>query len=436
MGTCSTTDAGKTPEVRIAVYYNLYFGGAQRALSNHLNGLLQIGHDVVSFGPPQYDRDEVAALGITHQTTSQKIDVVPEGNSYLSRAIGQIKRERELVAKAWNAGKSAAEAIAKGEFDVVIASSSLFLAPPSVAIELRKLGSKIPSLLYLQEPTRLVFEAGSDGQRWISPRLANGLRSLPSRIRAAVDYGSQRNWGALETESIRAYDRVLVNSYFSRESVLKAYGVDAKVCYLGVNANLFQPLSRCGNNALEPYVVSIGSLAPAKNTRLVIEALAQLERQFGLRLGLRWVANFAYEDYAQEMISLAKELGVVFQIDHLPSDEELANILSRCEAVVYAPQLEPFGFVPIEANLREIPVVAVAEGGCRETVIDGITGLLAENTPESLSEKLHQLLTNPELRERLVAKGREIAMTKWSLEEANARFQAHVHDLVQPATVR
>ncbi len=422
--------------MKIAVYYHLPFGGAQRALANYVSGLLKAGHEVVSFGPPQFDRDEVAALGVEHRTTSPEIDVVPEGSSYLSRAIGQIRRERDLVGKAWDAGKTAAQQIAQEGFDLVIASSSLFLAPPSVALELRRLGSDIPTLLYLQEPTRLVFESGSDGQRWIAPRFAKGPRSIPSRIRASIDFGSQRNWGALETESIRAYDRVLVNSYFSRESVLKAYGVDAQVCYLGVNADRFQPRGTREENATVPYVVSIGSLAPAKNTHLVLQALANLRTRFGLSLGIRWVANFAYDDYAHQMHDLASRLGVDFKVDHLPSDDELAGILSGCEAVVYAPQLEPFGFVPIEANLREIPVVAVAEGGCRETVIDGVTGLLAENTPESLSERLHQMLTDSDLRERLVAEGREVALTKWSLEEADARFQAHVLQLTQPATVR
>ncbi len=422
--------------MRVAVYYNLYFGGALRALSNQVAGLIRAGHEVVSFGPPRFERDELADLGVPHEITSPKIEVVQEGSSYLSRVLGQIRRERDLVDKAWKAGAVAAEKISNGGFDVVIASSSLFLAPPSVAFELKKLGANIPALLYLQEPTRLVFEAGPDGQRWISPRLRKGPRSFPARMRSAIDFGSQRNWGALETESIRAYDRVLVNSFFSRESVLKAYGVDAKVCYLGVDSNRFQPRKAGSQPQSDPYVVSIGSLAPAKNTRLVIEALAHLESRHRMRLGLRWVANFVYDDYGREMTALAKELGVEFQVDHLPSDGALTEILSDCEAVLYAPQLEPFGFVPIEANLREIPVVAVAEGGCRETVIDGVTGLLAENSPESLAERLHLLLTDSELRYRMVAKGREIALSKWSLKEADERFQSHLNDLVHPTTVR
>ncbi len=40
------------------------------------------------------------------------------------------------------------------------------------------------------------------------------------------------------------------------------------------------------------------------------------------------------------------------------------------------PILEPFGLAPLEANACELPVVAVAEVGIHEIVIDGVTGLL------------------------------------------------------------
>lgn len=422
--------------MKIAVYYHLPFGGAQRALANYAAGLLKAGHEIVSFGPKQFKKDEIAELGIPHEMTADEVVPIPEGSSYLSRALAQIRRERDLVNQAWHAGSVAAAKISSGGFDLVIASSSIYLAPPSIAFELKKLNSKVPTLLYLQEPTRLVFEAGSEGQRWISPRFAKGLRSLPSRIRSSLDFSSQRSWGARETQSIRAYDRVLVNSFFSRESVLKAYGLDARVCYLGVDEARFQPRVRSNCAEAEPYVVSIGSLAPPKNTHLVIEALAALHAKYNLRIKLRWVANFAYDDYAIQMNELAQRLNVGFEVANMPSDEALDEILSGCQAVVYAPQLEPFGFVPIEANLREVPVIAVAEGGCRETVIDGVTGLLAENSPESLADKLYLLLTDSELSNKIVAKGREIALTKWSLKEADKRFVSHVNDLVQPTTVR
>jgi glycosyltransferase involved in cell wall biosynthesis len=39
---------------------------------------------------------------------------------------------------------------------------------------------------------------------------------------------------------------------------------------------------------------------------------------------------------------------------------------------------EPFGMAPVEAMASGKPVVAVKEGGCLETVVDGVTGLLVK----------------------------------------------------------
>ena len=40
-----------------------------------------------------------------------------------------------------------------------------------------------------------------------------------------------------------AYNVILTNSFFSRESILRAYGLDARVCYLGIDTDLFRPLN-------------------------------------------------------------------------------------------------------------------------------------------------------------------------------------------------
>ena len=39
---------------------------------------------------------------------------------------------------------------------------------------------------------------------------------------------------------VRAYDLVLTNSYFSRENMLRSYGIDATVCYLGVDTDRYR----------------------------------------------------------------------------------------------------------------------------------------------------------------------------------------------------
>jgi glycosyltransferase involved in cell wall biosynthesis len=72
------------------------------------------------------------------------------------------------------------------------------------------------------------------------------------------------------------------------------------------------------------------------------------------------------------------------------SDEEVAELLSHCQAVVF-PGEEDFGMVPIEANASGRPVIALAAGGALETVLDSVTGVLyQESSIASLTEAIER----------------------------------------------
>jgi glycosyltransferase involved in cell wall biosynthesis len=73
------------------------------------------------------------------------------------------------------------------------------------------------------------------------------------------------------------------------------------------------------------------------------------------------------------------------------SDEEL-RALYRTAKVVLLPGEEDFGIVPVEAQACGRPVVALGRGGARETVIDGLTGLLVgEASPAAFADALERL---------------------------------------------
>jgi len=60
--------------------------------------------------------------------------------------------------------------------------------------------------------------------------------------------------------------------------------------------------------------------------------------------------------------------------------------------VVYTPQHEHFGIVPLEAMAAGRPVVACNNGGPVESVGDGSTGLLCEPTPAAFAAAYERLL--------------------------------------------
>src|SRR5262249_22394875 len=127
--------------------------------------------------------------------------------------------------------------------------------------------------------------------------------------------------------------------------------------------------------------------------------------------------------YAAAVQGLAKDLGVDFQPRLRVSDAELLDLLNRATALVYAPRLEPFGYAPLEANACGLPVVALAEGGVRETVVDGVNGLLVEPEPAAMARAVERLRDDPEYARELGRRGRQIAEERWSLGGAIDRLE-------------
>jgi glycosyltransferase involved in cell wall biosynthesis len=92
-------------------------------------------------------------------------------------------------------------------------------------------------------------------------------------------------------------------------------------------------------------------------------------------------------------------------------------------ALLYAPRLEPFGLAPLEANACGLPVIAVAEGGVRETVVDQVNGLLVENNPVAMAEAIARLSSDPSLARKLGAKARHAVKENWDLNAAIDRLE-------------
>jgi len=394
--------------MKIAVWHNLPSGGGKRALHHQIRGLVERGHRVEAWCPPTADADYLALRDLVPEHV---VPLAPPGT--LERRLPYQRKVGRLRRLDAHCRRCAAE-IASRDFDVLFAGPCQISGAGPIARHL-----VLPSVLYLQEPARRLYEC--------FPELP--WRALPAADRPSIRQAAAllKDWAKVqglrvavreEWQSAKAFDRILVNSAFSRESVLRAYGLSAAVCYLGIDADQFRPKSV----ARERFVVSVGGLAFGKGAERAIRAIAAIDKP--ARPELVWIGNFEEPRYRAGIEALAAEQEVALRIRIGISDEELVDCLSRAAAMLYVPVLEPFGFAPLEAGACETPVVALAEGGVRESIRDGINGILvAGDEPAQLAAPLRELLDDPERARRLGKRARADVVAQWSWESACERLE-------------
>ncbi|MGH9456071.1 MAG: glycosyltransferase, partial [Thermoanaerobaculia bacterium] len=88
---------------------------------------------------------------------------------------------------------------------------------------------------------------------------------------------------------------------------------------------------------------------------------------------------------------LREMAGATAEFRGFVSDDEVVDLMARAESLII-PGVEDFGITPLEAAASGAPVVAIAEGGVIETVVDGATGILVGNaTPGSFLEAMRRV---------------------------------------------
>jgi len=414
--------------MRIAVWHNIPSGGAKRALYYHVRGLVERGHSVEAWCPSTSDRNYLPLSELITEHVLP-IDIGQKGKSAGRISLLRLYSDQLRQATALDEHcRRCADEINRRDFDILFANSSIINAVSSIGRYV-----KTKKVLYLQDPNRWLYEAiGGDGLPWVAiPRMGQVWRRPHYLLWFVFNLMSVQRMRVLardERLNASAFDLILVNSYFSRETLLRVYGLDSTVCYLGVDTRLFVNHQYPREN----FVVCVGELVPLKNADFIIKAVAQIDvPRPHLVWVANWIANRGSESYYEEMRSLAKSHEVTFEVRRSIDDKELVDILNRASTMVYAPRLEPFGLAPLEANACGLPVVAVAEGGLRETIIDGVNGFLVQHQPQMMADAIQRLIHDKDLAAQLGKNGSRIVQEKWSVNTAVERLE---RQLTQAAT--
>jgi glycosyltransferase involved in cell wall biosynthesis len=185
--------------------------------------------------------------------------------------------------------------------------------------------------------------------------------------RAALGFVFQR-WRQWDWIAAQRVDQYAANSETTRKRVKRYFGREATVLYPPVETERFAPAP-----VGDEFVV-LSELMPHKRIDLAIAAFNEL------RLPLTVVGN------GPDARRLRRMAGPTIRFTGRVSDAEAAALLSSARALVVT-ATEEFGIAAVEAQAAGRPVIALREGGVRETVLEGETGLFFDRAqPAALVE--------------------------------------------------
>ena len=228
-------------------------------------------------------------------------------------------------------------------------------------------------ICYIHHPPRNLYgyATGSELQKY-----------WPVRVYAAIINFFLRHYDYATAQKV---DYFVANSKETARRVQKFYRRDSTVIYPPVDINpkskILNPNQIQNSKLKKGYFLSVGRLTYSKQLDVIILACN------ALRLPLKIVGK------GKEEARLKELAGPTVDFVGSVTDEELDALYKGAKAFIFCALDEDFGIVPVEAMARGVPVIALAQGGVMETVVDSKTGLLFdEPTPESLQKVLSAFL--------------------------------------------
>jgi len=399
-------EASRT-RVRAALVHLLPPGGGLRAMTE----LVERTSDMVSYDQftldlgswDRYPADAATRLNAAVSRTVTEPLRLPAALGRLGRASEPLLWRAVIAAE-----RRLAQRIEAGGYDLVVAHNNRYFGASTVLGHL-----DTPTLFYAQEPRRQGYEYDLDPVRILDRR--HGAAAMLGR--AAL--GSMNSWlRTVDITSARAATRILCNSAYSAEAIARAYGRTGHVSPLGVDLDGFT----LSTGSRSDHVVSVGAVVPAKGHALVIEALALLD--VAERPALVIPHERVDSSYRDELVALAAQHQVRLDLRYAVSDAELNHLYGTALATVCAAHLEPLGLSVYESLATGTPVVAVNEGGFRESVRPGMTGLLVRRDAEALAAGLKQVVDDPAMFDPATL--RQAALDGHSWDDSVREYLGHV----------
>ncbi len=270
------------------------------------------------------------------------------------------------------------------------------------------------------------------GHDWLvavaGDHLANRFRCPLTVTIHATEYGRHQGWvdkhpqshiHGIERWMANRAERVIACSAYMREHISDIY--DLPEDRIAVIPNGIDPADLVPVDDLETLrsrfaapnerlVLLVGRLVYEKGFQLALEALPGLIERVG---NVRFIVAGS-GTAEQELREQATRLGLDEHGAFVGwiGDDVLHSLYRIADLTVVPSIYEPFGLVALEAMASGCPCLVADTGGLREVVPNDDVGLrFHSRDPDSLGQMAERLLTDDELRDRLVAEASEHVLT-------------------------
>lgn len=177
-------------------------------------------------------------------------------------------------------------------------------------------------------------------------------------------------------------------------------GIDLKKFNVGY-VNKEQKRKEIGVSADDFVLLSVGELIPRKNHEVVIRALSVLKQLDKLN-HIEYVicGRGAYET---DLKKLAEGLDVADHVHFLGYRNDISEICNCADLFVFMSHQEGLPVALMEAMACGLPAVCSNIRGNTDLIEDGVTGLLANNTPEEVAQSISKMKSDTALRNRVAS---------------------------------
>jgi glycosyltransferase involved in cell wall biosynthesis len=227
---------------------------------------------------------------------------------------------------------------------------------------------------------------------------------------------------AIDQKVVKKIPYIIANSPNIKSRISKYYNrEDARVLGGGVD------LKNYSSKGDQRYFFYPSRISPNKRQDYAIEAFKIFSRKVkGYRLIICGPVSKDkfYYDYYRKIYESARGSSRIEFLTEV-TEKRLIELFSNCTAVLYPPINEDYGIVPLEAMASGKPIIAVNEGGPKETILHGKTGMLV-NSPAEMAIAMESVARDGELSARLGKAGRSRVKKGYSWETFFTEFDKYL----------